>query len=47
MNQDWGAVSLNPELGSVNLDELPDSILDLLERYNVSNPITCKTEYLE
>lgn len=45
MNQDLGIVSLNPEIGSIDLDDLPDSILDLLERYNVGNPITCKMEY--
>lgn len=45
MNQDLGMVSLNPEIETINLDELPDSILDLLERYNESFPIKSDLEF--
>ena len=45
MNQDLGTVTLNPEIGLIDLDELPDSIFDLMERYNSSIPITSGTEY--
>lgn len=45
MNQDLGTVSLNPEIAAIDLDELPDSIFSLLERYNESNPIKTETEY--
>ncbi len=45
MSYRLGNASMNPEMDVVNLDELPDSILDMLEKYNVKNPIAIDTEY--
>lgn len=45
MNLDLGDASMNPEMDAVNLDELPDSIFDLLERFNASHPINNETQY--
>lgn len=45
MNLDLGTVSLNPDTGSIDLDELPDSVFSLIERYNDSFPITQDTQY--
>ena len=45
MNYRLGNASMNPEMDVVNLDELPDSIFGMLERYNDLKPITIHTEY--
>lgn len=45
MNLDLGTVSLNPDTGVIDLDELPDSIFNLLNRYNESFPIKHETQY--
>lgn len=45
MNMDIGDSSLNPEMDCIDVDQLPISILDLLERYNASMPISHHTEY--
>jgi hypothetical protein len=45
MNLDLGDASMNPEMDAVNLDELPDSIFDLLEKFNASHPINNETQY--
>ena len=45
MNLDLGTVSLNPETGAIDLDELPDSIFSLLESFNDSFPLASDTQY--
>lgn len=45
MNKDLASSSMNPEMKFVDVDQLPISILDLLERYNAQIPISPKTEY--
>ena len=44
MNQDIG-LSTNPELPDVDIDELPLSILSLIEKYSKENALTTDTEY--
>lgn len=44
MSYKLGNASMNPEMDVVNLDELPDSIFGMLEKYNAMNPITIDTE---
>lgn len=46
MNQDLGTTTLNPDTGTIDLDELPVSIFALIERYNEFYPINQDTEYL-
>lgn len=38
-------LSTNPELPGVNVEELPLSILTLIEQYNKEDPLTTETEY--
>lgn len=45
MNKGIG-VSLNTDIGSINLDFLPDEIMTLIDNSNTQCPITPKTEYL-
>lgn len=45
MNKDIG-ISLNAELEIIDLDYLPDEILELIDKRNKRCPITNKTEYL-
>ena len=45
MNVDLGGSSMNPEIEFIDVDHLPTSILDLLERYNTRIPISSDTEY--
>lgn len=45
MNQDIG-ISMNKEIASIDIDYLPDSILDLIKRSNAQCALTANTQYL-